>query len=246
MADAANGIARTKQSSSSARKGTHQRTDVPSDRTRIFSTDLSERLDKGLTRLNTRIDLLGRDIRRRLTYGADKMSRRAILRGQIKQAWQQCIDREYPNRLLNGERALQACLYQHLTRQFENNCTADSRRIFIEPSIRLEGQTLRRMPDMVVCDTKNVIAIIELKFHPRATLSGNRSGVLRRGSEKDVNTLVSVARDLNAVVKAKGKDTSHITIENRRYLGPKGATKSYRPCKKCAARMGRYLQESKR
>jgi hypothetical protein len=147
------------------------------------------------------------------------MSRRAVLREQIKSAWQECITYDYPNGVINGERALQACLYQRLTRKFEEAGTSDCRRIFVEPTMQLDGRSLTRIPDMVVCDTKNIIAVIELKFHPRAMLNKRADGRLREGAEKDLDTLVGVARNLKAVAEQRGSEGACISINNRRYVG---------------------------
>lgn len=125
-----------------------------------------------------------------------------------------------------GERALHACLYHRLTGQFETDRLADRRRIFIEPTIHARGRTWR-MPDMVTCDTRNVIAIVELKFRPRATLSGRLGNALRDGAEKDWYTLLSIAQDLKAVSVEHASSAPQIEVSNERYLGVRGASKNY-------------------
>jgi hypothetical protein len=147
------------------------------------------------------------------------MKRRTILKNQLIKVWAECVDFDYPNGVVNGERALQACLYHRLTEQFKTDEMADRRRIFIEPTIYAKGRTWRRIPDMVICDTRNVIAVVELKFHPRATLSGQLGDALRDGAEKDLETLLGVAQDLNDVSMNTSTVVPHITVSNERYLG---------------------------
>lgn len=154
------------------------------------------------------------------------MKRRTVLKRQLEKVWAECVQFDYANGVVNGEHALQACLYHRLTEQFKTDGMADRRRIFIEPTIYAKGRTWRRMPDMVICDTRNVIAVVELKFHPRATLSGQLGDALRDGAEKDLDTLLGVAQDLNEV-SANTDIASHIEVSNERYLGVHGAIRTY-------------------
>lgn len=154
------------------------------------------------------------------------MKRRTVLKKQLKEAWRQCVELDYPNGVINGERALQACLYHRLIDQFKTDKMADRRRIFIEPTIYAKDRTWRRMPDMVICDTKNVIAVVELKFHPCVTLSGQLGDALHDGAEKDLETLMGVAQDLNDVSENTTTDR-HIEVRNVRYLGVNGAIRPY-------------------
>lgn len=156
------------------------------------------------------------------------MKRRTFLKSQLINAWDECIKCDYPNGLINGERALQACLHHRLSNDFKARGMANCRRIFVEPTIYAQGRTWRRMPDMVICDSNNVIAIVELKFHPRVTLSGKFGDILRDGAEKDLDTLLSIAQVLNGVSAKPGADASHIEISNKRYVGVSCASKTYR------------------
>ncbi|CAJ7271002.1 Uncharacterised protein [Burkholderia pseudomallei] len=155
------------------------------------------------------------------------MKKRTFLKNQLINAWTECVKYDYPTGVINGERALQACLYHRLINDFKANGMENCRRIFIEPTIDVKGRTSRRIPDMMICDTNNVIAIFELKFHPRVTLSGRFGDALRGGVEKDLDTLLSIAQDLNGVSAKPQADASHIEVSNERYLGVSGASKAY-------------------
>jgi len=153
------------------------------------------------------------------------MKNRNLIKSQIVQAWHECIDEDYCNQRINSERSLQASFWSHLNKQLPKN-----RRLFIEPgiSINTTDGIKKLAPDIVVCNTKEVISIIELKYLPRAqpkflkdiknlsliaqnreliTIANNRF----RGAEKDSNnyTLSKNILFVWAGVHAK------IKIENR-------------------------------
>lgn len=156
------------------------------------------------------------------------MKRRTLLKNQLIDAWKTCIENDYCCGVVNGERALQACLYHRLAEIFTALEISNQRHIFIEPTIYAQGRTWRRMPDMVICDSRNVIAIIELKFHPRTTLSGREGRMLRQGAEKDLGTLLGIAGDLNATASVQDSpDSERIIVSNERYLGKGGASRTY-------------------
>ena len=151
------------------------------------------------------------------------MKRRTLLKSQLIDAWRQCIEIDYPKRIINGERALQACLYHRLMTIFDLDGMAESRRIFIEPKMKLlvKDELSTRMPDMVICDTQKVIGIFELKFHPRMGLNLPGSDALAPGTEKDMETLVSVANALAGFTENRStQEGAHvIEVSNARYRG---------------------------
>ncbi len=92
------------------------------------------------------------------------MSTRALLRRNIIEAWQRTIDIDYARQRINSERSLQASMWANLS-----SILPDTRRLFIEPCMSVAGHARQlRYPDIVVCNTREVIGIIELKYQPRA------------------------------------------------------------------------------
>lgn len=99
------------------------------------------------------------------------MNRRGLLRGQLTQAWGMAIDEDYRRQRINSERSLQASLWSKLNVLLP----PESRRMFIEPKLKatvaaLDGQVKPefRFPDIVICNTREVIGIVEVKYLPRA------------------------------------------------------------------------------
>ena len=90
------------------------------------------------------------------------MKQRKQLRSQIINAWADSIFDDYHAKRINSERALQASLWAALVRQLNDN-----RRIFIEPSFMVSQRKIT--PDLVICNSRSVIAVIELKYQPRGT-----------------------------------------------------------------------------
>ncbi|QEG24765.1 hypothetical protein MFFC18_46880 [Mariniblastus fucicola] len=85
---------------------------------------------------------------------------RAPFRKQLITAWKRTIEKHYKNCLINSERSVRASLWAHLVEELpDNRCT------FIEPRIRADdGNSIPRIyPDLVVCNSKSVIAVVELK-----------------------------------------------------------------------------------
>ena len=89
------------------------------------------------------------------------MSEKSTLRAQLKRAWRDTID-QYQAQLINSEHGLQVHFCAALLSQFEASNMKTRRRVFVEPSLRLSVDSVR-YPDVVICDTKNVVGIIELK-----------------------------------------------------------------------------------
>ena len=92
------------------------------------------------------------------------MKQRALLKSQIIEAWHQCINNDYRLQRINSERSLQAAFWSQL-----NSIFSENRRMFIEPGLVFEndGENNKLIPDLVICNKKEVIGIIELKYLPR-------------------------------------------------------------------------------
>jgi hypothetical protein len=95
------------------------------------------------------------------------MASRALLRSQIVRAWRLTIIEDYE--FINSERSLQAALWSRLNKALAEKLPPKSRRLFIEPKITVKRKNFH--PDIVICNTRQVIGIIELKFKPRAAAS---------------------------------------------------------------------------
>jgi len=123
------------------------------------------------------------------------MKGRRLIKSQIIEAWSECLNTDYQNQRINSERSLQASMWSQLNKRLGTN-----RRLFIEPcmTIRHRGAIKRLYPDILVCNSCEVISVIELKYLPRATPQFT----------KDLNTfdLISTHR-------------SSIKITNERFRG---------------------------
>lgn len=120
---------------------------------------------------------------------------RKWLRGRITEAWKRTIEQAYCKQLINSEAGLQVHFCHHLM-----TIIAKRRlRLFVEPTVRFDDRV--RVPDVLICTTKEVIGIIELKFKPK-----NRP------------SLGSVRKDVESLLKAAA-DSDTISIVNSRYLG---------------------------
>jgi hypothetical protein len=120
------------------------------------------------------------------------MKNRTMLRTQIDEAWLACIAEDYNRQRINSERSLQASFWSQLNKRLHT----ETRRMFIEPGMKSESDT--RYPDIVICNTEKVIAIIELKYTPRAIPNW----------QSDLETF-------DWVVKHLGE----ITVSNKRFRG---------------------------
>jgi hypothetical protein len=119
------------------------------------------------------------------------MSKRNLIRNQIRQAWDLTIDDEYEKVLINSERGLQTYFCMHLLNIFKDEGV--QRRIFIEPNLKI-GEMIR-YPDLVVCNTREVIAVIELKYTPRALpRTAKDFETLRWVSEADGEAIIANER----------------------------------------------------
>jgi hypothetical protein len=91
------------------------------------------------------------------------VSERNLLKRNISNAWSRTLAETYPHQLINSERGLQVHFCHWLLQEFG----ALERRLFVEPCFRsAEGST--RIPDIVVCNSRRIIGVIELKYMPRA------------------------------------------------------------------------------
>ena len=131
------------------------------------------------------------------------MSNRHPLKNIIVDAWQGCIDSDYMKQRINSERSLQASFWSQL-----NDRLPDTRRIFIEPPMQIKshGAAKRIIPDIVICNTKEVISVIELKYLPRG----------QPKFRKDVESL--------ALISEKRKQ---ISISNSRFRGAEADGREY-------------------
>lgn len=101
------------------------------------------------------------------------MIRRMQVR-KMAQAAFQGVSHLYQEQLINSERSLQAAMWHELRQQFKR-AKKSTFKIFVEPRIqlpstgRLEPRTV--IPDLVVCNDRSVIAVVELKFSPKGAPS---------------------------------------------------------------------------
>lgn len=80
----------------------------------------------------------------------------------LEQCWQAML-LEYENGLINSEATMQASLYLHL------RSLNDHLKIFLEPCLESKSWSDSKktyIPDMVICQEKKVLAIVELKLAP--------------------------------------------------------------------------------
>ena len=138
------------------------------------------------------------------------MSRRAILKQQLCEAWTAAIQRDYHRQRINSERSLQASLWS----QLNSILSPKSRRMFIEPTLtatspNIENQLTResRIPDLVICNTKEVIGVVEIKYIPR----------VRPNWRKDLDTFSWI-----------NKHRDQFAIRNKRHRGVANDDRKYR------------------
>ena len=132
------------------------------------------------------------------------MTHRSILREHLRQAWRTVISERYHQQLIDSEASLQVHFGAALLRRFE--VKSPTFRIFVEPTIRLLKPSIHKKPDLVICNQRRIIGMVELKYVPRA----------RAAYRKDLETLEHLS-----------KHRLKFEISNARYLGPQKATKRY-------------------
>ena len=131
------------------------------------------------------------------------MSTRPLLRRQITEAWRQSIATDYTAQRINSERSLQASVWAQLNALLPSG----TRRMFIEPCMSVPGSGRQvRFPDIVICNTREVIGIVELKYQPRGKPSWS----------KDLATFHWVT-----------ENTARISISNARFRGVGTDSRSY-------------------
>jgi len=132
------------------------------------------------------------------------MTARMPLRRQLFLAWRRSIRRDYCSQRINSERSLQASFWSQLNRVLPT----DTRRMFIEPRfvVTVEGHPKVFYPDLVICNTRRVIAVIELKYQPRVLPS----------HDKDFETLRTIA-----------EYRDQLQVSNARFHGPVADAKDY-------------------
>jgi len=133
---------------------------------------------------------------------------RGRIKSQIIDAWTSCVQTDYVNQRINSERSLQAAFWAQLNERLPAN-----RRLFIEPgiSIRTSDGIKKVIPDIVVCNSLEVIAVIELKYRPKGPPS----------YQKDIQTLDLIARNRGG-----------IAIANERFRGAEKDARRYTASKK--------------
>lgn len=131
------------------------------------------------------------------------MARGSLLRAQLRNSWWKVVHGPYSRGLINSERGLQVYFCIELLQSFRESGV--TRRLFVEPAIRIEGK-LNRYPDLVICNMKSIIGVIEFKYLPR----------YRPSASKDLRTLDLIASARHGV-----------TIENERFRGKSTRSRSY-------------------
>lgn len=125
------------------------------------------------------------------------MANRKLLKDQLRWAWRRTIERPYKDMLINSERGLQVYFCVNLLRAFKKDNV--QRRLFIEPRVKFcSGE--RRFPDLLICNKRRVIGVVEIKYLPRTVPK----------CDKDFETLVRIGESKNGIV-----------ISNARYRGPR-------------------------
>ncbi|WP_156524582.1 hypothetical protein [Achromobacter ruhlandii] len=128
------------------------------------------------------------------------MTNRRVLKEAAFRAWKTTIEAGYSKRRINTEGDLQAFFWQNLRAEVGEN----SRTIFVQPRVKLPGDGVNGkktvVPDIVVCNSRSIIGVIELKYRPRT----------RPNIKKDLDSLQ---------VLAQLKLGSDVEIKNERFLG---------------------------
>ncbi len=135
------------------------------------------------------------------------MAARLMLRMHLEEAWRRTIAQEYAGQLINSEKGLQVFFCKHLLDCFKSDKV--SRRLFIEPRVSMPGSDdpkYARHPDIVICHTRKIIGIVEIKYLPRT----------RAKFKKDLLTLDWLL-----------EGQVDVALSNDRYRGPRAVHKGY-------------------
>lgn len=90
------------------------------------------------------------------------MAIRLPLRSRLIAAWDLVVEKDYIPQRINSERSLQVSFWSHLNASLPAQC-----RMFIEPRLIVENG-VRVYPDIVICNSRSIICVIEIKYKPRA------------------------------------------------------------------------------
>lgn len=135
------------------------------------------------------------------------MGNRNPLRGHLIKAWHETLMHAYCEQLINTERGLQVHFCMALLPLLEKH---GPRKLFVEPHVRVGKGVC--IPDLVICNNRQVIGIVELKYKPRAKAT-------KALYDKDVGTLKALMTPRD--------DEEEVVIENKRYLGAGKGGKAY-------------------
>ncbi|QDT70318.1 hypothetical protein MalM25_32650 [Planctomycetes bacterium MalM25] len=129
---------------------------------------------------------------------------RQPLRKLLREEWFGLIQHEYANQRINSERSLQAALWARLNARLP----VRTRQLFVEPrfSMRVGKKSNTVLPDLVICNSRTVIAVVELKYEPRKAPS----------LKKDLETLELLAKSGDA-----------LDLGKERYLGERPDERRY-------------------
>ncbi len=107
-------------------------------------------------------------------------------------AWRETIQSCYAQQQINSERSLQVFYYEQISKLLHG-----SMKVFVEPKFSRDADDIV-FPDLVICNSREIICVIELKYQPRATPSYH----------KDLQTLQYLA-----------KNAKKLSLCNKRYRG---------------------------
>ena len=130
------------------------------------------------------------------------MPHRQELRELLKQAWSATVQGPYRHQEINSERGLQV----HFCATLLPLLSKRPRRLFIEPRVVVSSRDTSVFPDILICSERAVIAVVELKYTPRAK--------------------PSIDGDLSKL-RAFGASEEIIKVANERFRGKRGAPVKY-------------------
>lgn len=126
------------------------------------------------------------------------MTFRTLLRRQLRKAWCETMN-AYRSQLVNSEAGLQLFFCKSLLDQFSLSGVTKNRRLFVQPCVFVDGAVDRKYPDVVICNSRQIIGVAELKYVPRG----------RPDHTKDMQTLEFMAAHAD-----------RLTLSNDRFCGP--------------------------
>jgi hypothetical protein len=129
------------------------------------------------------------------------MAIRKPLREHLITAWNDVVSVDYKRQRINSERSLQAAYWARL-----NERLSPQFRMFIEPGFRLGKSGSIYYPDLVICNSRSIIAVIELKYRPRAAPL----------FQKDVETLNTLATHGGSLSLSNERFLGEV-VDNRKY-----------------------------